>query len=516
MAHYRISELDLSTRVALGLEMLRPIPEREWGRATELAEQYGISRTLLYELRDRAEEALYTAFLPQPPGPAPEAETVLINRDFIRRSVTVLSLLKGSVRDIQLGLDLLFGLSRSVGYISETLQEVGMAAADYNDSLRLPLPMLGELDETFQGRQPCLTVVDGRSFMVLNLTAAERRDGTTWGMTLLDLQARGIQFYDLVSDGAKGIQAGVEKAEVAVPLRPDLFHLTRDAHTIMRRLERAAYQAMETAERARRAERERQAPQRRPGRPLQVDVSLAEATEAEASAIDTYDAGYWLWREARRALEPIDERGQLTTTQAARETVEAAMELLQELGREDLTEFAQDLLDNLDDLVAPLTWLEECLAPWRQQVTAETEALILWAWQQRHALDLEPGAGFPAAQQPVVQAYWEILALFHRSSSLAESLHSWLRPYLHIHRGMPEWLFPLLTLLWNHHTFQRGKRAGKSPLELAGVADVPALAEVLTQLVGAQCQTEPKTPEAPETLASLTQLFCSEPAQVAA
>ncbi|MGC9400285.1 MAG: hypothetical protein ACP5HM_14280 [Anaerolineae bacterium] len=87
--------------------MLRPIPEREWGRATELAEQYGISRTLLYELRDRAEEALYTAFLPQPPGPAPEAETVLINRDFIRRSVTVLSLLKGSVRDIQLGFDLL-------------------------------------------------------------------------------------------------------------------------------------------------------------------------------------------------------------------------------------------------------------------------------------------------------------------------------------------------------------------------------------------------------------------------
>lgn len=49
---------------------------------------------------------------------------MLIDRDFIRRSITVLALLKGGVRDIELGLDLLFGDMRSVGYISETLQEV--------------------------------------------------------------------------------------------------------------------------------------------------------------------------------------------------------------------------------------------------------------------------------------------------------------------------------------------------------------------------------------------------------
>lgn len=516
MTHYRIPELDLSTRITLGLEMLRPLPERGWGRATELAEQYDISRTLLYHLRDRAQGALYQAFLPQPPGPGSEADTVLLDRDFIRRAVTVLALVKGSVRDIQLGLALLFGLSRSVGYISETLQEVGGAATDYNNSVRLPLPMLGELDETFQGRQPCLTVVDGRSFMVLNLRAAAHRDGTTWGVTLLDLQERGVQFHDLVSDGAKGIQAGVEEAEIAVPLRPDLFHLTRDAYKITQRLERAAYQALETAERARRAERERQAPQRRPGRPLKVAVSVTEATAAEESAIATYDAWCWVWREARRALEPLNERGQLTTTQEARATVEAAMELLQELEREDITKFAQDMLDGLAELVAPLTWLTECVAPWRQEVDAETEALILWAWQHRQALALEPGAGFPAAQQPVVQAFWEILALFHRSSSLAESLHSWLRPYLHIHRGMPQWLFPLLTLLWNHHTFQRGKRAGKSPLELAGVEDVPALAEVLIQLVSAKGQTEPEAAKDAETLVQLESLLYSEPTRVAA
>jgi hypothetical protein len=376
--------------------------------------------------------------------------------------------------------------------------------------------MLGELDETFQGRNPCLTVVDGRSFVVLNLTAADRRDGTTWAVTLLDLQERGIQFHDLVSDGAKGIRSGVEDAELAVPLRPDLFHLTQDAHKIAQRLERIAYGAIETAERARRAERERQAPKRRPGRPLEVDVSLDDAVEAEEDAIYTYDGWRWLWGEARRALEPINEQGQLTTTKEARETMETAMELLQEIGRDDVTDFALGILDRLDDLLAPLIWLEECLAPWCEEVDDETEALILWAWRHRETLDLEPGAGFPESQQRVVKAFWEILALFHRSSSLAESFHSWLRPYLHIHRGMPQWLFPLLTLLWNHHIFQRGKREGKSPLELAGVDEVPPLSEVLSQLLGSMSQTESEVPEKAEALTGFSFLLDLEPAQVVA
>jgi hypothetical protein len=83
------------------------------------------------------------------------------------------------------------------------------------------------------------------------------------------------------------------------------------------------------------------------------------------------------------------------------------------------------------------------------------------------------------------------LGLFHRSSSLAESLHSWLRPYLQIHRGMPKWLLPLLQLFWNHHEFERGKRAGSSPLELAGVKDAPSLKRVLDQLFGSQPATQP-------------------------
>ena len=78
-----------------------------------------------------------------------------------------------------------------------------------------------------------------------------------------------------------------------------------------------------------------------------------------------------------------------------------------------------------------------------------------------------------------------MLQHFHRASSLAEALHSWLRSYLQVHRSRPQWLLSLLELFWNHHTFQRGKRAGQSPLQLAGVSDAPSLSQALDQVLNA-------------------------------
>jgi hypothetical protein len=408
---------------------------------------------------------------------------VVLDEAWVRRTIITLPLLTGSVRGIQTGLELLVGIHRSVGYISQTLQQAGQAAAAYQARLTVPVPILGEADEIFQGRQPCLTVVDGRSFLVLHLAPAEARDATTWGVTLLDLHDRGVRFHDLVSDEAQGIRAGVREARLAIPLRPDLFHLLQAASTLTRRLERAAYRAIEQAERARRAETEAHTPTRRRGAPLKVPVPREEAEAQEAQALTTYDLWTWLLRELRQALEPLTPDGRLQTTPAARATVQTAAELLLLLAHPDVTPFAQHLLAQVDALIAPLAWLEQTLAPWREGLEAPTETVIVWAWQHRQALNLAPGEGFPPPLQPIVQAIWAGLALFHRASSLAEALHSWLRPYLQMHRGRPRWLFPLLQLFWNHHTFQRGKRAGHSPLELAGITNAPSLVEVLERLL---------------------------------
>lgn len=482
MANYHLSKLDLSTRLTLTLEVLKPIPERPWGRVTELARTHRISRSWLYELRDQALEALKQALIPHKPGPRPSEESLLINKAFLQRAITTLPMLTPSVRGIQMGLDLLLGVHRSVGYISQTLKGSGASAESYNKSLTIPLPVLGEADEIFQGRRPCLTVVDGRSFLVLNLSPAESRDGTTWGVTFLELKERGIEFHDLVSDEAKGIKAGVKEAKLAIPLRPDLFHLIREAHRLSQRLEDAAYRAIKVAEKTRRADLEAHAPKRRRGGPLKVTQSQAEAQTQETRSIATYDLWAWLIGEVLQALEPITPEGRLTAVAETQKTLQTAAELLMALDHPEITAFAQKLLDRLEALVAPLAWLEQSLKAWREGLDAATETLIVWAWQHRQTLSLEAGDGFPQSLRPLVRAFWNVLELFHRSSSLAEALHSWLRPHLQIHRGMPKWLMPLLELFWNHHPFQRGKRAGKSPLEIAGATDLSSLSEVLDRL----------------------------------
>jgi hypothetical protein len=478
MLEYRRKDLDLSTRIFLGIEMLYPAEVRGWGRASELAEEYEISRSLLYQIKDRVKDALEAALKPKPAGRPAEEKLLRVDREMVCKAIAVMPLLTGSVRNIQIGLELLLGVQRSIGYISQTLQVVGQAADRQNDGMRVPLPVLGEADEIFTGRKPCLTVVDGRSFLVLNLAAAESRDATNWGLTFLDLVDQGVVFQDLAADGARGIRAGLRDAELAVPLRPDLFHLLRDGKKLQNRLEKAAYKAIRIAEKAVRAERESNQTTKRQGRPLKVDLTAEEACRQETQAIATYDNFCWLLAEVRQALEPITDFHRLQDPHQAQQILKTAIELIQTLPNKSITDFAQQLQDHLDELIAPLHWLLETLDPWRQNLPADLESWILASWRNGlHRLEI-----IPAHWQRTAAAIWDALALFHRSSSLAESLHSWLRPYLTIHRSMPDWLFPLLQLFWNHHVFSRGKRTGKSPLQLAGVKDPPSLANVFCNL----------------------------------
>jgi len=54
-------------------------------------------------------------------------------------------------------------------------------------------------------------------------------------------------------------------------------------------------------------------------------------------------------------------------------------------------------------------------------------------------------------------------------TSLAECVNSWLRPYADLMKGLGDRFLPLFVLYRNAHVFQRGKRAGHSPYQLAGI-----------------------------------------------
>jgi hypothetical protein len=477
MSQYRVEELDLSTRIEIGLKMMMNSTERGWGWVTEMAAKYGVSRQTFYDLRDEAQAALERALKPNKPGPKPVAQELEVNREYINWATTVLAMQKGSTRDIQLGLALLFDVKRSVGFISQTLNEVGKKAADYNTRVYPAYPVQGEVDEVFQKMMPCLTVVDGQSFMVLNLSAEANRSGETWGKTFQRLAAQGVVFEDVVSDNASGIRAGLKETGLDTIWRLDVFHSVYEGHKISQKLENAAYNAMRHAERAQIYATEQAGEKRRKGRRRKAVGPVSEAEQQQALAIERFDLWTWLFSEVRLALEPVHGY-RFNDSITAREVLEVASDLLLVLDHPDVTAFATHLVKNLDSLLAPLRWREQMVADWQPTLQPEDEALILLVLRSP---DLKID-DLPGHLQPAALVYENALLQLHRASSHAESFHSWLRPYFDIHRTLPDWLLSLATLFWNHHTFQRGKRAGHSPVELAGIDDALSLHAVLRQV----------------------------------
>jgi hypothetical protein len=477
MPQYRVEEIDVSTRIEIGLKMVMGSADRGWGWVTERAAAYGVSRQTFYDIRDEVRAVLEQAVKPHAPGPKPASQMLKVDAEYIRRATPVLAMLKGSTRDVQLGLELLFGVERSVGFISETLNAVGQSAADYNAQLRPGQPIQGEVDEVFQRRMPCFTVVDGQSFMVLNLTAEADRTGETWAKTFKRLVDQGIEFQDIVSDNASGIRRGVSDAGLDAVWRLDVFHVIQEGHRISQKLENAAYRAIHQADRAHAYAADQTEGKRRVGRPRQAVGTIPETDRQQTLAITQFDLWTWLLSEVRFALEPVH-GDRLNASATAREALEVASELMQALDQPDIIAFATRLLNNLDVLLDPLDWLEQQVADWQATLDPDDEALIVWVCRCP-ALAL---AELPERLHLAALAYDKALALLHRASSHVESFHSWLRPYLHIHRTLPDWLLPLAALFWNHHTFQRGKRVGHSPVELAGIDDAPSLQVVLRQI----------------------------------
>lgn len=466
--NYRLTHIDLSTRFHIAMQMLDE--SRPWGMVTNMAKAYQVSRKFLYQIADKAENALLCALSAQTPGPKPVSKALYVDDDFILRTIiTLATIIPGSIRSIQTCLQEITDTHRSIGFISQSLKIAGKTADKLNQSEIPKQPVLGEADEIFQGHHPCLTVVDGRSFAVLQLSPQESRDADTWGASFLILQEQGTQFADIASDGARGIRAGIQQAELAIPLRPDLFHLLRESFRLSHRLESYAYKAIEQSIRTQKADNESQTEHKRVGRPLEASIYLAEAKAKEQQAIECYDLFVWLQHEIRQSLEPYDSKDNYISVSQTKETLDTAISLLNELGESSgdnkIKDYAQVLKKHKEELIAPLEWLGQQLSTFRQELSPEIESVIIWSYRHQQELGLSyAGEGFAEDMQPIVKAYWEALSLFHRSSSLAESLHSFLRPYFVMHRGIPEWLPSLLVYYWNHHEFQRGKRKGKSPL----------------------------------------------------
>ena len=195
---------------------------------SELAGEHTVSRKFLYHQADKAHKALEEAFDP----PQDEAEVLFflpVTKAWLRQFVLALVLIcHASFRGVvELFRDLL-DTSICVGTVHNIVAGAVEQAHKVNAGEDLSAIRVGAHDEIFQSGQPVLVGCDAVSTYCYLLAQEEGRDATTWGVHLLELEARGLHLSHTLADFGKGLRAGQAQAWPGVPCWGDHFHIVAE------------------------------------------------------------------------------------------------------------------------------------------------------------------------------------------------------------------------------------------------------------------------------------------------
>ena len=167
----------------------------------ELARQHQVSRKFVDRQVDQAGQALDQAFDPDPEDPT-GLFWLPVTGAWLRQLVLALVLIcHASIRGVVELLQEVFDTSISEGTVSNILHQTVAQVRSLHAQEDLSAIRTGAHDEIFQSRQPILVGCDVASTYCYLLTQEDNRNANTWGVHLLDLQARGLQLEQVIADG---------------------------------------------------------------------------------------------------------------------------------------------------------------------------------------------------------------------------------------------------------------------------------------------------------------------------
>jgi len=259
-------DITLSDRAFIGAVVNLPRDLRPWGAITWLSGVYRTSRETLYTIGDQVRRALLfsgqeakrqdQSLLLPAPNP-PEWPTITVTDNRLRRSILTFLLPGGvTLRPMQDCLDVALGVTRSVGFMSQFIDEAGHRAGEILD--QIDYSPLGDIilarDETYFNDLAFLIGVEPRTYVLLAGQVEEGCDGETWGLSLAFDQARdGLCIVGLAEDGAlfyprsQREAAGLLEAEFSVPVQKDVWHVEDKAAQTVTDMERIALRKLEKA-----------------------------------------------------------------------------------------------------------------------------------------------------------------------------------------------------------------------------------------------------------------------------
>jgi hypothetical protein len=457
-------------RQALALQALagtRPV--------TQLAEDYQVSRQFVYHQADKAEQALAEAFTPDPPADRAVLFHLPVTELWLKRLILALLLIGHcSYRGVYEILRDLFHCVRSLGHIHNVAQAAMDRARALNQHQDLARVDIGAHDEIFQTQQPVLVGVEVDSTYCYLLSQEEHRDGDTWGLRLLELQARGFAPRAIISDSGSGMQAGHALALPNVSHRGDVFHVLKEVTPLLTFLDNRAYQALHTCLKLEQQQAKSERTQGRPDSSVSQKLRHARPTAEAAVALadDVATLVGWLRQDILTLAGPCH-----AERVALYDFVVAELQARRSQCPHRLNPICTYLVNQRDAVLA-----------FAQQLDADLEAVaaafevspaVVRAVLQVHVLDEREARRWPAEAAlrrqlgrwyyPLQKAVAWVARRTVRASSVVENLNSRLRNYFFLRRHLGPAYLQLLQFFLNHHRYLRSEhpeRVEQSPAEL--------------------------------------------------
>jgi len=511
---WRRQDITLTDRAFIAAVVNLPRGQRPWGIIVWLADVYHTSRETLYTIGRRVREAL---LCPEQAPRSQERQTVSVSTcsvsaemvvpvtdNRLKRTILTLLLPGGvTLRPMQDCLQVALDTTRSVGFLSQFINEAGRRAGEILDGI--DYSPLGDIilarDETYFNDLAFLIGVDPRTYVLLAGQVEESCDGETWGLSLAFDQSRhGLQIVGLAEDGARFYPRSQREAAVllgadfSVPVQKDVWHTEDKAAQTVADLERIALRKLTQAEKK---------IDELPNLPWdEAAFDTCAQVEAEAESLVELSGQVRFWYGCLcDALEIVDWRsGEIRDRETNQWLLGETIQGLRQLKHPRVHKWVTHLQEQQDELLTFLDWLEVQLVPWQRKLARALpdiqdqvffQQTVARSWRLNRALvnghrqfraQAESALDLVAALvaddehlQALAEELLNILENVIRTSCAAETVNSVIKPYLWVKRSFQSretaqhW-FNLFRLWFCMHPFKRStKRQGKSPFQLAGV-----------------------------------------------
>ncbi len=472
MKFTRRPDLDPQTRIEIVKQAW--LHQGIYGKMTQIAQAYWISRTFLYQLLLAANLQLEVLF---------SDEKRLFQKDHQHFEQLLLLLrLEGkcSLLSISSILKALQYHPNSVGYLSQFFQSAGQSLPS---TLLMPSKKLVFYlsDEIFAIHAPILVTIDAQSTAILKIELASDRSADTWKAHFEALEDHQFFSLGMASDRGTGLVTGYQAACDMTLWVADYFHEFRDLFKLLHQLERKAYAAIDKEYDAARTFANAKSESNLQKRLQHYDT----AHRACEHAIALYDQLHGLLHLLREALQLCSDHGRLRTQEDVRSELRLLLDMIQELDCAAITKTLKPIRNHIDDILVPFKQAENIDAELRLVVPHDALDFLVMAWhhdhfayqsgsKQKSYLQSERDFWLACAEGLLGNEFDRLKTLVFdkldtivRASSLVEMVNSLIRPYLNSCKGqITQETLNLIMFYHNHRRYKSGKREGKAPIEL--------------------------------------------------